>query len=241
MKPKMTIIGFGRMGRRFAEVFSEGFDIGISSSREIGEEANELGAYQIDNFEKAIASSNYIFLAVPIHALDSVIEKINHHINPETWAFDMCSARVVAGKKMSSIKCRWFGIHAGFVIGEAPDEILEYLSGKGYNLPQITAEQHDERNSIVAMVHFIGMATDNLLSKNERQYLNKKSPASKNLLKLIDHLKANSPDTYWESQTQNQFTKHQRHRLLKAFREYSDKLDQGYFPFSERLFNTKSE
>jgi prephenate dehydrogenase len=149
----------------------------------------------------------------------------------------MCSARVIAGMKMSSLKCRWFGIHAGFVIGEAPDEMLGYLSNKGYDLLPMTAEEHDERNSIVAMVHFIGMATDCLLNESERQYLRKESPASINLLKLIDHLKTNSPDTYWESQIHNSFTKNQRHRLLKAFKEYSDKLDQGYFPFSERLYD----
>jgi hypothetical protein len=42
MKPKMTIIGFGKMGRRYAEVFSEGFDVGVSSSRDISSQVNKL-------------------------------------------------------------------------------------------------------------------------------------------------------------------------------------------------------
>lgn len=69
MKPKTTIIGFGKIGKRFTEVFSEGFDVGVMSSRDNATLVNELGAYQINNFKEAIGSSSYIFLAVPIHAL----------------------------------------------------------------------------------------------------------------------------------------------------------------------------
>lgn len=235
----MTIIGFGKIGKRYTAVFAKGFDVCVSSSRDVVEQTNESGACQVTDFQEAIASSDYIFLAVPIHALDSVISMVNKYVNPNAWAFDMCSARIEAGTKMDLLNCRWFGLHAGYVIGDASDEILSYLSEKGNIFVPATAEEHDKQNSIVALIQFIGMAMDSLLSESERQFLKKESPASTNLLKLIDHLKANSPDTYRESQIQNKFTKHQRHRLLEVFREYSDLLDQGYFPFEERLYNKK--
>ena len=241
LKPEMTIIGFGKIGKRFTEVFSAGFDVGVISGRDIAAEAGELGARRIDNWEEAVASSNYILLAVPLHALAPVIRRINPHVGPKAWAFDMCSARVSAGKEMASLKCRWFGIHAGYVIGEAPDEILRYLSGKGYDLLPVTAEDHDARNSIVAMVQFIGMTVDALLTESERRYLEEKSPASVNLLKLIDHLKGNAPATYWESQLRNGYSKSQRHRLIQALEAYSDKLDRGFFPFSEKLYDVKMD
>ncbi len=61
------------------------------------------------------------------------------------------------------------------------------------------------------------------------------SPAARNLMKLIEHLKNNAPDTYWESQICNPFAREQRQRLLKGFQELDCALDRGEFPLSERL------
>ena len=99
-------------------------------------------------------------------------------------------------------------------------------------------EKHDQRNSVIAMVHFIGMAAESILSESDIEIL-KSSPASRNLLGLIDHLRNNSPDTYWESQICNSFTKGQRKRLRKGCAEYAAELDSGHFPFSDRLTEMK--
>lgn len=239
-KPRMTVIGFGRMGQRFTEIFSDGFVVGVSSSRDVTEEVNDMGAYRVKDFGAAIGSSDYIFIAVPIHGLDSVINQINSCVQPTTWAFDMCSARVAAAKKMSALKCRWFGLHAGGVFGEAPSIVMDYLAERGHRFRPMTPEEHDKRNSVIAMVHFIGMAMQSVLSEADRQIL-ATSPAATNLLRLIDHLRENAPDTYWESQVCNTFTGSQRQRLLKGFTDYADELDAGRFPFSERLYDMKFE
>jgi prephenate dehydrogenase len=185
------------MGRRFAGVFKDGFVVGVSSSRDVAEEASRIGADCVEDFGEAVSCSDYIFLAVPIHALASAVSRINQYVQPSTWAFDMCSARVAAAKKMSALRCKWFGLHAGGVFGEAPAQILEYLAERGHRFRPMTAEEHDKRGSVVAMVHFLGMAVESILSDSDRQIL-ATSPAAANLLKLIDHLRNNSPDTYWE-------------------------------------------
>ncbi len=115
---RMLVIGFGRIGQRFAEIFCEHFDVHISSTRNVAEDIEAIGAKPVNDFEETVSFAQYIFIAVPIHALDEVISKVNEHVNPRTWAFDMCSARIVAQEKMSALKCRWFGLHAsGFFDG----------------------------------------------------------------------------------------------------------------------------
>ncbi len=115
---RMLVIGFGRIGQRFAEIFCEHFDVHISSTRNVAGDIEAIGAKPVNDFEETVSFAQYIFIAVPIHALDEVISKVNEHVNPRTWAFDMCSARIVAQEKMSALKCRWFGLHAsGFFDG----------------------------------------------------------------------------------------------------------------------------
>ena len=232
---KLMIIGFGRIGKKFAEIFADGFEVRVSSRRDVRKDVNCVGAHYVEDFGETVGSSDYIFLAVPIHALDSVIEQVNRWAQPGTWAFDMCSARVAAAERMSTVKCRWFGLHAGGVFRKAPDEIIDYLAQKGHRFRPMAPEEHDLRNSVVAMVHFIGMATESILSQEDRRILTMSSPTAGHLLRLIEHLRKNSPDTYWESQLCNPFTRGQRQRLLKGLAEYAEALDRGEFPFAERL------
>ncbi len=239
-KPRMTIIGFGVMGKRFAKIFENGFDVGISSSRDVAEEAAGIGAHLVQDFGEAIANSDYIFIAAPIHALDSVISRVNETVRPDACAFDMCSARVVAAKKMSALKCKWFGLHSRGLFGEAPTEITDYLAEREHRFEPMAAEEHDKIGSVVAMIHFLGMALESILSDADRQIL-ATSPAATNFLKLIDHLRNNAPDTYWESQICNAFTAGQRKQLIEGLVEYAGKLDRGLFPFSERLLGVKYE
>lgn len=231
---RMLIIGFGCMGHRFAKIFCEYFDVYISSTRDVAVDIEAIGAKPVNDFEETVSSARYIFIAVPIHALDGVISKVNEHVNPSTWAFDMCSARIVAQEKMSALKCRWFGLHATGIFGEPSETILEVLARHGLRYQPMTAETHDKENSITAMAHFVGMGLDFLMDDYDRTRF-QSSPAARNLMNLIEHLKNNSPDTYWESQICNPFTREQRRRLLNGLQELDCALARGEFPFSDRL------
>ena len=236
--PNMLVIGFGRMGRKFAEVFSERFDVYVASSRNVSDAVAEIGCNQAGSFSQAVSAAEYLFIAVPIHALDEVIKQVNSYVRPDAIAFDMCSARVVAGKKMEKLSCKWFGLHAGGVFGEADSRIIEFLSEKGYRYQPMSAHEHDRRNSINALAHFIGMTLDEFLSEKDKEAF---GPAGSNLVKLIDHLRSNAPATYWESQICNPYTSEQRNRLVSAFAEYSDRLSDGDFPFFPSLSELSRE
>jgi prephenate dehydrogenase len=88
-RPNMTIIGFGRMGKRFTEIFADSFDVQVVSSRDIVADVERLGAKYARDFGKAIRSSDYIFIAVPIYALDSIVDRLNEYVRPNTWVFDI--------------------------------------------------------------------------------------------------------------------------------------------------------
>ncbi len=230
--PNMVVIGFGRMGRKFAEIFSERFQVHVISSRNVSDTVAEIGCDQANSFSQAVSDAEYLFLAVPIHALDEVIEQVNSYVRPDAVAFDMCSARVVAGKKMDKLCCNWFGIHAGGVFGDADSRIIEFLAEKGYRYRPMRADEHDRRNVINALAHFIGMTLDDFLSEKEKEAF---GPAGRNLVDLIDHLRANAPVTYWESQVCNPYASEQRAKLVGAFEEYSVRLSRGDFPFFPSL------
>ena len=228
----MLVIGFGRMGRKFAKVFSERFDVYVASSRNVSDAVAEIGCQQADSYSQAVAAAEYLFIAVPIHALDEVIEQVNSYVRSGAIAFDMCSARVIAGQKMDKLSCSWFGLHAEGVFGDADPTIIEFLAEKGYRYRPMSADEHDRRNSINAVAHFIGMTLDEFLSEKDKETF---GPAGANLVKLIDHLRSNAPVTYWESQICNPYTSDQRNRLVSALEEYSERLSRGDFPFSPSL------
>jgi prephenate dehydrogenase len=233
-RPTLTIIGFGRMGKKFTEVFAEGFDVQVVSSRDVKTEVERLGAKYVEDFGGAIRSSDYIFIAVPIYALDSVVHHINQYVRPDTVAFDMCSARMVAAKKLQQLRCKHFGIHGGGVFGEPDPVILNYLRTRGYTFQAMSAQEHDEANAVVGLAHFIGMVLDSHLEHKDKQEFTQ-SPAASYLLRLIEHLRRNSPATYWETQICNPFTKDKRKELITAFIEYDKCLSEGEFPFADAI------
>jgi len=233
-KPRMTIIGYGRMGQRFAGEFADGFDVLVCSRRDVSAELKTMGVAFTSDVPAGVVRAEFILLAVPIHALDEVIELVNESVDASAWAFDMCSARVAAGKKMSALKCRWFGLHAGGLFGEGPEQIVSYLVARGHSCSPMAAEEHDRQNARVGMVHFIGLVLDSLLNEEDREAL-RHSPAARNLLHLVEHLRANAPVTYCETQIFNPFAQRQRQRLIEAMTACDEELQRGRFGFAPDL------
>lgn len=229
-KFKLTIIGFGVMGKKYAGIFSEGFDVYILSGRNVEHEAEQSGAKCGIDFENTIRASDFILLAIPLTALDSVVARLNKLVRPETVVMDICSAQIPAHKKMSQLKCKFFGIHADCVIGSPDNTILNYLGQKGYTFRKVIPEEHDKENSIIGLVHFIGIVLDSFFGKDDRSILSK-SPAAQNILRLIEHLSNNSPSTYRETQIDNGYMANRRIELLRAIENYHNELSNGEFPF----------
>lgn len=233
-KAKMCIMGFGRMGKRAAKLFSGGFNVEVISQRDIRTEARERGAEQSKDVTKSLSETNYIFLAVPIEALDIWVPKINELSKQDCVIMDCCTVRHAANEKLSKIQRRKFGLpELGSqelpVDGEADERISDYLEQCGCHLFPINKGEANKK-PVVGLAHFIGMALDLNLTKDDRSRM-AKSGAGRNLLQLIEHLKSNSPSTYKETQLLNPGMSDYRKELISWLKKFDEELDRGVFRF----------
>ena len=232
-KARMCVIGFGRMGKRCAKLFSDGFEVEVISRRDIRTEARERGAEQSVDVTKSLSEADFIFLAVPIEALDAWIPKINDLAKPHSVVMDCCTVRRAANEKLSRIQRRRFGIPAlgtqVRVDGEPDERIQEYLEQRGCRLSAIDNETPQER-PVAGIAHFIGMALDLNLTEDERSAMTG-SPACRYLLQSVGHLKSNSPSTYKETELLDIRTSGRRKEVIAWSKECDEELDRGVFRF----------
>jgi len=232
-KPRLSIIGFGRMGKRAARLFSDGFFIDVISQRDIRPDANQAGATQSENTEKSIKHADFIFLAVPYAALDVWIPKLNELTSPECVIMDCCSARGAANETLRQLARAHFGIpdienDSVTCDGELDPRIAGYLQAK--RIAVHLMEPSSQLRPTAGIAHFIGMALDLNLSATAREDL-AQSGAGRCLLDLIRHLKTNSPSTYKETQLLEPDMSAIRKEIIGWFKHVDEDLDDGVFTF----------
>jgi len=229
----MCIVGFGRMGKCCARYFSSGFDIEVISQRNIQAEAQERGAGQSKDPRRSLAQADYVFLAVPIEALDSWIARINEFTSPDCIVMDCCTVRQAANEKLSRLQRPHFGLpEIGTtelpVDGEPDPLVREFMEAQGCRLYRIEPEESGKPVSGIA--HFIGMALDLNLTADERKELTG-GKAGQFLLGLIEHLKTNSPSTYKETQLLDPRMSARRKEVIAWLDNLDEELDGGKFRF----------
>jgi prephenate dehydrogenase len=175
-KPIMNIVGFGPMGKRFTCLFSQEFDVRVSSSRDVKNEVAGLGAAIADERHLAMSEAKYIFLAVPLKALPEMIEEVNTHAEAGVVVIDCCSARVPAEQALQNLNHQHFGMHdvkSGeyFITGDIDGGIAEFFMN--HNIPIVygSPEEHDRINAVIGIGHFIGLSLDCFLSPEEKDIL----------------------------------------------------------------------
>lgn len=233
-QPRMCIVGFGRMGKACAQVFSPGFDVDIISRRNIQAEARERGARQSEDSRESLREADYVFLAVPIEALDGWVPRINELTKPSCVVVDCCTVRHAANEKLSRVQRHRFGLpEIGAnelpVDGEPDPLIRDYLEAQECRLYAIDTEG-PERKPVAGIAHFIGMALDLNLTAEERSRL-PRGGAGQCLLKLIEHLKTNSPSTYKETQLLDAQMSARRKEVIAWLMALDAELDGGEFRF----------
>jgi len=99
-------------------------------------------------------------------------------------------------------------------------------------LRMVSAEEHDRRNAVIGVGHFVGLILAEVLTDEEKEVLGGVRSGSW-LVGLMKHLQANSYTTWRETQLDNPFTGEQRKRLIEAFQKYDGVLGAGTFPFDK--------
>lgn len=234
-KPRMCVVGFGRMGKRCAAVFSKGFSVEVVSRRDIHAEAEERGARQSEDGDRSLAEADYVFLALPIDVLDTWVVKVNRMAKPQCVVMDCCTVREAANEKLSRLQRRHFGLPeiGGTdlpVDGEPDGRIRDYLQSQGARLYPLPTGSPD-RKPVAGLAHFIGMALDLNLTDEERSRMST-GGAGRCLLKLIEHLKTNSPSTYRETQLLEPGMSARRKEVIAWLNALDQELDRGVFRFS---------
>jgi prephenate dehydrogenase len=231
----MTVVGFGPMGRRFTSLFSSDFNVCVSSSRNVGEEVAEIGATVVTDRSDALASSDYIFLSVPLTALPALIDEVNTYSKEDTMIIDCFSARVPAEQLLSRLNRRHFGMHdikkdEYCITGQINDEMTEFFHRRGISVNCMSPEEHDRINAVIGIGHFVGLSLGHFLSDDEKDILADIGSGSK-VMAVVSHFVGNNPTTWRETQVDNQFTKERRAELIKALIQYHDSLSNGKYPF----------
>ena len=231
---RMCVIGFGRMGKRCAKLFSGGFTVDVISQRDIRSEAQDRGAEQSADETESLCEADFVFLAVPIDALDVWIPKVNEFAKPECVVMDCCTVRYAANQKLAQLKRRHFGMltFGGKrvpVDGEPDERICQYLRERGSDMSRMKAKKPNGK-PVVGLVHFVGMALDLNLTEGYRSAMSG-SPACRYVLQLIEHLKSNSPSTYKETQLLAPDMSQGRKELIGWLKELDAELDKGIFRF----------
>lgn len=231
---KMCVIGFGRMGKRAAKLFSEGFEVEVISSRNVESELVGMGAKQSDDVTVSLSSADFIFLTIPVDAIKTWVARINQTSREDCTVIDCCTARLASERELAPIDRKRFGMPEfsprGVVVVGQPDRMItQYLTSKGCQLNQISPEQADKKTG-PGLAQFVGMALDLHLDESQRSQL-RRSKAGSYLLQLIHHLKSNSSSTYRETQILNPYMSDARKKLIKSFLQFDEELDDGVFRF----------
>jgi prephenate dehydrogenase len=232
---RMCIIGFGRMGKRAAHIFSKRFTVKIISSRDVAEEAITTGATLADNPDEEISMAGFIFLAIPVNVINLWVTPINNFSPPDCVVIDCCTARTAAEKELSKLQRARFAIPelgpgVTPVIGTPDKRIADFLKNQGCILRPETPEEYDKNNVDAGIAQFLGIALDLFLDDSQLGHL-KKSASGPFLLKLIEQMKSNSPTTYRENQTMNPYMAEARNKLITALQNVDKELNSGIFRF----------
>ena len=90
---KIAIVGFGRFGRLLAELTKNSFDVWIVESDKTAAAAAREQGFSLLPFEQ-LGEVEAIFLAVPISALEDVLQKLAPLVGEQQVVIDLCSVKV---------------------------------------------------------------------------------------------------------------------------------------------------
>ncbi len=146
---------------------------------------------------------------------------------------DCCTVRTAANEKLSRVQRHRFGLpligSSELPVDGKPDpSVRDYLEAQGCRLYPIDPE--DSGTPVSGVAHFIGMALDLNLTAEERSQL-AIGGAGRCLLKLIEHLKTNSPSTYKEIQLLDPRMSARRKEVIAWLEALDAELDKGEFRF----------
>jgi len=188
---KVAIIGAGKMGRWFTQLFkNEGFSVVVSSRTRSKAEVlgAEFGVEIARNNVNALDGADWILLCIPLDSLEPVLREIGSHVRSDQVVMDVCSikeipvnllhANVEHGVTLGTHPVFGPGakslVRQNFVLTPIDDEEKRFaeefggwLEKRGAAVSVLSPRKHDTLMSLVlGFPHFVGLVAGDTLMDN---------------------------------------------------------------------------
>lgn len=253
MKQTLGIVGFGRFGRLAATYLKDHFDVVVHDREDCSHVAAALGVRP--GSLRDVASCPCVVLCVPISAVRSVLEGIIPDLRQGSLVVDTCSVKEYPIAMMKATLPPHVGIlgtHPLF----GPDSAASGIQGKKIILCPVrlkslrkvsdfleslrlrvlvcSAEDHDlAMASTQAVVQFLGRAFLDMGLPCPTMA----TPGYERLIKIVDVVKNDTWELFYDLQTHNRFARQVRHKLITSLKT----IDRNLRSISPDPYQTKSE
>jgi prephenate dehydrogenase len=220
---KVAVIGAGKMGRWFVNLFkNEGFSVVVASRTQSKAESlkAEFGVEVAPSNAEAVVGANWIVLCVSLTSLDAVLQEIGPHVKAGQVVMDISSIKEIPTNLLQKYVKHGttLGTHPVFGPGakslqgqnfvltpvsenekQFSNDFKEWLQKRGANVCVLTPRAHDELMSLVlGFPHFVGLVAGDTLVENSNFVGAKKVGGAtyKLLLTLAESVSSEEPHFY---------------------------------------------
>ncbi len=242
MKKNISIIGYGRFGKVWAEFLKKDFNVYVANKSKIVPKERVEGVNFV-NIKEAL-KKEVIFLCIPISAFEQFLKKNSKNINDKALILDTCSVKVYPidlMKKYLPKSCEIIGTHPMF----GPDSIKEgvenlkitlckvkqrkdsynfwkkYFKRRNLKVVELSADMHDKLASqSQSIAHYIGRVLGELNLKETKI----DTLGFKKLNEIINQTCNDSEQLFYDLQTKNPYGEKVRRKIEKSFKKINYKL-----------------
>ncbi|WGM88949.1 MAG: prephenate dehydrogenase/arogenate dehydrogenase family protein [Candidatus Bathyarchaeum tardum] len=188
---KVAVIGAGKMGRWFVNLFkNEGFSVVVSSRTQSKADAlkDEFGVQVVPTNAEAVDGADWILVCVSLTSLDAVLQEIGSHVKAGQVVMDISSIKEIPVNLLQKYVKRGvtLGTHPVFGPGAKSlqgqnfvltpvtekekrfsEEFKDWLQKRGAEVSVLAPRAHDELMSLVlGFPHFVGLVAADALVEN---------------------------------------------------------------------------
>ena len=233
-KPKIGIIGFGRLGRLLARHLTKDFKIYVFNRSDSSQDIKDINAIPVSL--KEVCSKDVIIISVPISEFKGVLEEMKRLIRINSLVIDVCSVKEYPVKLMREIlpeTVQILATHPLFGPDSASDSLVgkkivlckeriaqedykkikSYLRKKGLVIVETTPEAHDkEIAKSLVLTHFIGRSLIELnCNKNKID-----TQGYNQLLRVLDTVKNDTWQLFEDMNKYNKYAPRIRRDFVEA-------------------------
>lgn len=229
--PTVSIYGYGRFGKLWAQILAQDFKVKVFSKRGLQPAEVEPDIEICD--EKEIFQCDVLFFCVAISAFKEVLKNCVPHFRKETLFFDTCSVKTFPARWMKDYlpqKSKIIATHPMFgpdsyqqMAGKLPivmcninadkdvfNEWRDYFISKSMNVEHMTPGEHDE---IIAYSQGITHYTGRVLADLKLEPTLIDTHGYKLLVQIIEQTCNDSEQLFFDLLYFNPFTKQMLGRL----------------------------